>query len=76
MDNAGERAPAHLLGEDRQRVVLRIARVHDQRHLGLARRGDVRAEARLLPFPIGMIVIVIEAALPDPTTRGCRARAT
>ena len=65
MDDAGIGALPHFLAQDRGGIVLGIAGVDDDRQPGLARGGDMRAEARLLPVAVAMVVIIIEPALAD-----------
>ncbi len=54
-----------LLAEDRDRVVLGIARVHDERQLRDARRRDVVTEIRDLRVARRVFVIVVEPALAE-----------
>src|SRR3546814_16178265 len=65
MDHAGERALPHFFGEDEGGILLRIARVDDQRKPGLARCGDMRPKAHLLTCAVAVVIVIIEAGLAD-----------
>jgi hypothetical protein len=54
-----------LLAHDRDRVIGRRPRVDDQRAGGLARRPDMRAKARALPFEVPAAAEIIESRLAD-----------
>src|SRR3546814_1532773 len=73
MDDAAIGPLPHLIAHDGERVLLRIAGVDDQRQAGFAGRGDMGAEAALLPFPVAMVVIIIQAGLSyaDDARMGC-----
>ena len=58
--------------EDLGGVVLGVAGVDDQRQAGLARGVDMRLEPLALRLAVGLVVIIIEAALADRDhTRMC-----
>src|SRR3546814_3972190 len=49
----------------RHGVGVGVARMHDERQAGLARRGDVGAEAHLLGLARRMLVEIVEPGLAD-----------
>ena len=51
--------------EDARHVVVRLARMDHQRQPGLARRGDVSAEAALLRIARAVVVVIVEPGLAD-----------
>ena len=51
-----------------------VARMHDQRQAGLARRGDMGAEALLLLVARAVLVVEIEAGLADADDLGMARR--
>ena len=65
MDKAGEGPLSHFLLQDRDGVVLRFARVHDQGQPKFACGSDMDAKVRLLLCARAVLVIVIEAGLAD-----------
>ena len=60
---------AALLAQDRQRVLVGLAGVDDDRPLQLAREPDLRAEHRVLHVTRREVVVVVEADLADRARR-------
>ena len=56
---------AALLAENRQRVVLGLARVNDDGQVDLARQTNLQPEDGLLDVPRGEVVVVVEADLAE-----------
>ena len=65
MQHGGEGALPCLLGQDARHVGIGLARMDDQRQAGLARRGDVAAEAGLLGVARAEIVVIVEPGLAE-----------
>ena len=65
MDDAGERAPIQLFAQNRDRVVLGIARMNDERQLSDPRRRDVMTEIRDLSVARRLFVIIVEPAFAE-----------
>ncbi len=65
MQHGREGALPGLLLENARHVVVRLARVDDQRQPGRARRRDVIAETALLRVARAVIVEIVEPRLPD-----------
>ena len=74
MDQAGEAALGMLVLEDVAGFPIGIARMHDQRQAGLARRGDVGAEALGLLLARAVLVVEVEAGLADADDLGMARR--
>ena len=74
MEHAGHPALPHRRFQDFGGVLLRVARVDDQRQPGLPRRVDVRLEPLALRVAVGLVVIIVEPALADRDhARMCRS---
>ena len=65
MEHAGDPALLHCGPEDFSGIRLGLASVDDERQPRLARRVDVRFEPLALRLAVGLVVIIIEAALAD-----------
>ena len=75
MQHGREGALPRFLLEDARHVGVGLARMDDQRQAGLARRGDMGAEALLLRVARRVVVVIVEAGLADrDDLRMARAR--
>jgi hypothetical protein len=74
MDQPGEAAFGVFLLEDVAGFPIGVARVHDQGQAGLARSGDVGAEALGLLRARAVLVVEVEAGLADADNLGMAGR--
>jgi len=65
MQHSGERALPHFLFQNARGVVVRLARMNNERQGALARRGNVRAKSVLLRLTRRIVVVIIEAGFAD-----------
>src|SRR5215470_16254808 len=65
MEHGAERALPHFFFENTRGVIVRLARMDDQRQTSFARRGDVRSKSTLLRLARGIVIVIIEAGFAD-----------